>query len=141
MFYLDTSVMAAYYCPEPLSEKAEEFIVTHSDLAISHLTELELYSAIARKIREGNLNKGDGSRIIAKFSAHRKKGFYLVLPITPDHYRLAREWIAQFSTPLRSLDALHLAVTSLSDSILVTADEKLSRSAQQFSLQAHLMVP
>ena len=24
MFYIDTSVIVAYYCPEPLSEKAEE---------------------------------------------------------------------------------------------------------------------
>ncbi len=26
MCYIDTSVLAAYYCPEPLSEKAERMI-------------------------------------------------------------------------------------------------------------------
>lgn len=28
MFYIDTSVLAAYYCPEALSDKAEELIVS-----------------------------------------------------------------------------------------------------------------
>ncbi len=31
MFYLDTSITAAYYCPEALSKKAEAFVVTHSE--------------------------------------------------------------------------------------------------------------
>ena len=51
MFYVDTSVIVAYYCTEPLSEKAEDFVTTHARPAISNLTELELFSAISRKIR------------------------------------------------------------------------------------------
>ena len=27
MFYIDTSVLVAYYCPEPLSEKVEEILL------------------------------------------------------------------------------------------------------------------
>jgi len=53
MYYIDTSVLAAYYCPEPLSDKAEEFILASGTPVITDLTRLELFSAISRKVREG----------------------------------------------------------------------------------------
>ena len=46
------------------------------------------------------------------------------------HYHLAREWISRFTTPLRTLDALHLAVASQNNIRLVTADTALAASAQ-----------
>ena len=46
MFYIDTSVVAAYYCPEPLSEKAEDFFTSHLQPAISSLTEGELFQPL-----------------------------------------------------------------------------------------------
>jgi predicted nucleic acid-binding protein len=38
MVYIDTSVLAAYYCPEQLSGKAEAVIrrIKHLDLAVFH---------------------------------------------------------------------------------------------------------
>jgi len=29
MVYIDTSVLVAYYCPEPLSEKVERFLISY----------------------------------------------------------------------------------------------------------------
>lgn len=55
MLYLDTSVVVAYYCPEALSEVAEKMIVAASEPTISALTEVEFFSAVSRKIREGEL--------------------------------------------------------------------------------------
>jgi uncharacterized protein len=46
------------------------------------------------------------------------------------HYHLAREWISRFTTPLRTLDAKHLAVASQNNIRLVTADAALAASAQ-----------
>ncbi len=48
MVYLDTSILAAYYYPEPLSQQAERRMRSSSEPAISELTELELSSAVAR---------------------------------------------------------------------------------------------
>ena len=64
MTYLDTSVLAAYYCPETFSTQAEEAILRASQPAISQLVEVELHSALARKIREGALTKSEGVRIV-----------------------------------------------------------------------------
>ena len=69
MYYIDTSVLAAYYCPEPLSDKAEEILLSTGRPAISYLTRLELFSAISRKVREGMAPR-DGNRIIRQFEYH-----------------------------------------------------------------------
>ena len=72
MGYIDTSILAAYYCPEPLSDLVENLIVQLDEPAISHLTEVELTSALAIKIRTGSLTLADGNRILNTFHCHLK---------------------------------------------------------------------
>jgi predicted nucleic acid-binding protein len=139
MFYVDTSLLVAYYCPEPLSEKAEIFLTSHSPLVISTLTELELFSAVSRKVREKDLNRPSARRILAKFLSHLDGHFFASLPVTTHHLRLARDWIGQFNTSLRSLDALHLAVASLEGLTMVTGDRDLAESAKILSLNVTLI--
>jgi uncharacterized protein len=139
MYYIDTSVLAAYYCPEPLSEKAESLLTRQAQPSISALTELELFSAVSRKIREGSLLKLDGDRIIARFLAHTDGGFYNYLSIENHHYRLARDWIGHFNTALRTLDALHLAIASVEELTLVTADKVLARSAESLGVKVSVV--
>ena len=141
MFYIDTSVIAAYYCPEPLSEKAEDFFIRHLQPAISSLTEVELFSTVARKIREGSLDRTDASRITAKFLSHVDDSFYTVLPVLPNHYRLARDWIGQFHVPLKTLDALHLSVASSAGRTIVTSDKQIATAAERLAVDLLLLEP
>jgi predicted nucleic acid-binding protein len=130
MFYVDSSLLVAYYCPEALSERAEIFLTSQSPLSISTLTELEVFSAVSRKVREKGLTRATARRILAKFLSHLDGRFYTCFPVETQHVRLARDWIGQFSTNLKSLDALHLAVASLEGLTLVTADQNLAESAK-----------
>ena len=130
MYYVDTSILAAYYCPEALSTKAETFLTSHLETSISLLTEVELYSALSRKIREGNLNRDAAARICDLFVSHRDASFYRRLEVASHHYVLARNWLGRFNTSLKSLDAIHLAIASSESLILVTADDGLSKSAE-----------
>jgi len=139
MFYVDTSLLVAYYCPEPLSEKAEIFLTSHSPQVISTLTELEMFSAVSRKVRVKDLNRPAAHRILAKFLSHLDGHFFACLPVATHHLRLARDWIGQFNTSLRSLDALHLAVASLEGLTMVTADRDLAESAKILSLNVTLI--
>jgi predicted nucleic acid-binding protein len=141
MLYVDTSLLAAYYCPERLSEKAENFLTTHSPLSISNLTELEVFSALSRKVREKELNRASASRILAKFLSHLDGRFYSCFSIETQHIRLARDWIGQFNTGLKSLDAIHLAVASLEGVGLVTADRNLAGSAKILGMDVVLIEP
>jgi predicted nucleic acid-binding protein len=134
MFYVDTSLLVAYYCPEALSEKAEIFLTSQFPLSISTLTELEVFSAVSRKVREKGLNRTAARRILAKFLSHMEGRFYTCFSVETQHVRLARDWIGQFNTRLKSLDALHLAVASLEGLTLVTADQDLAESAKILSM-------
>ena len=129
MYYIDTSVLVAYYCPEALSESVQNFLSEQVKPAVSTLTEVELFSAIAKKVRTGGLAQRDGNRILSKFLAHLDGNFYSIVSVEFQHWRLARGWIGLFSTPLRTLDALHLAIASVGDLEVVTSDQRLVQAA------------
>jgi predicted nucleic acid-binding protein len=130
LIYLDTSVLAAYYCPEPLSLEAERIVRSRPSPTISDLTEVELFSALSRKVRTGELNAVEAQRIATEFLAHLEGNLYRRLPIEHRHYLMARDWIGRFKTPLRTMDAIHLAVAASGKLQLVTADQGLAGSGE-----------
>lgn len=69
MHYIDTSVLAAYYCPEPRSLKVEKALRKLPVPVISHLVETELYSAVSRKVRMKELNRKDANLIVSQLTA------------------------------------------------------------------------
>ncbi len=87
------------------------------------------------------MSRTDGGRVIAEFLSHVSGLYYTRLLITPQHYQLARDWIGRFEMPLRTLDALHLAVSSSEGLTIVTADETLTKSAETLSLEVLLLTP
>ena len=135
MVYVDTSLLAAYYTPEPLSGKAEDFLIGQEGLAISSLTELEFFSALSRKVREEGLRPMDAKKIASRFLSHVDGNFFKYLTVETRHFRLARDWLGLFNTSLRSLDALHLAVATSQGLAVATADLKFSQSARAMGLE------
>ncbi len=139
MIYIDTSVLAAYYCPEPLSDIADEIVTSAKSPAISYLTQVELYSAISRKVREG-MAPENGNKIIRQFELHaNEQKLYRILDIDQHHYTMAAHWISQLNSPLRTLDGLHLAVSFSNNLTLVTADIRLADAARFFGIIATLV--
>ena len=47
------------------------------------------------------------------------------------HYKQARDWLLERKGPLRTLDALHLAVAQISDTRLLTSDAGLADAAER----------
>ena len=139
MPYLDTSVLAAYYCPEPLSEKVENFLLSSKNVFISDLTEVELTSAVSRKVREKELTASDANKILNQFQYHIDHQLYHYLSIDSSHYQHARKWIASFNAPLRTLDAIHLALAATNNIELVTSDKQLAQSAEYFGVDVQLL--
>ena len=135
MYYLDTSILAAYYCPEPLSEKVEKIIISAKRPCISFLTEVELASAISRKIGEKNLSPEDGNKIFNQFQTHLKESIYRLISVEDKHYQTAKNRILQFAVPLKTLDAIHLAIAAEGDLTLLTADRQLAISAKYFGIK------
>lgn len=135
MHYLDTSVLVAFYLPEPMSAKVQERCSAMGALAISGLSEVEFHSALARRVRLNELSKDDALRVFSLFKLHVDEGFYRMIAPEPHDFTLARDWLATCRTPLRTLDALHLAVAFSNRLVLVTADEVLAKSAKSFGIE------
>ena len=129
----------AYYCPEPSSEKIEAFITAQRQVAISALTEIEMFSALSRKVREKAMDRHDAGRITAKFISHLDGHYFTYIPVEAHHFRLARDWIGMFKLSLRTLDALHLAIASSEGFSIVTTDKGLSKSAKGLGLSSILL--
>ncbi|MBT3225198.1 MAG: type II toxin-antitoxin system VapC family toxin [Calditrichaeota bacterium] len=139
MIYIDTSILVAYYCPEKMSDQVEDILVKARHPAISQLTEVELTSALARKTRENALSKEDAMDILTIFRTHIDNKSYQYLPIHPKHFSTAMNWIAEFNTPLRTLDALHLAIAAQNKAPLLTVDIKFAESAETLGIDVTLI--
>jgi len=135
MAYIDTSVLVAYYWPEALSGAAQAEIRRAKRPAISPLSELEFISALALKIRTGEVNEKSARLILSTFRRHRADNVYRILPLEAREYAIACEWIGMFRTALRALDALHMAVSFSNDLALITADKTLAESAKKLGVK------
>ena len=139
MYYIDTSVLVAYYCPEPFADKAEEFLAKIDKPNISAITEVELFSALSRKLRNKEMDPKTTRQIAAKFLSHVEGKYFNCLPVTANHYSLASNWISQFILPLKSLDAIHLAIASCEDLSIVTLDHQLCQNARKLDFEVILL--
>ena len=137
--YFDTSVLVAYYCPEPMSAQVEALIRRQPHPLISELVEVEFSSAVALKVRQHGLSRTDGFKILAQFQQHLDQHLFTRLHLNSSHYQLAKTWLMQLQWSLRSLDALHLAVVELHQSILVTADLSMAKTANLIGLEVQLL--
>ncbi len=137
--YVDTSVLGAYYCPEALSSAAEEAILRLGVPVISHLSEIEFCSLVAKKCRLNELKKRQAREIIDLFSNHVAEGFYRRMPLTVEHFIKARTWIASMTSSLRTLDALHLSAATSEGLHVITADVGFARAAKSVKARALLI--
>ncbi|MCC5626374.1 type II toxin-antitoxin system VapC family toxin [Nostoc sp. CHAB 5715] len=139
MIYLDTSVIAPLYWTETLSDTVEQLLLNETEVALSQLVEVELVSALSRRVRMREISQQDAIAILERFQADLDSGFYTQIALKTVHYNLAREWISRFDTPLRTLDALHLTIAFQNNIRLVTADEALATSAEVLGVEVLLL--
>jgi uncharacterized protein len=139
MPYIDTSVLVPFYYPEPLSDKAQQLLRKTSGPGISALCEVEFASALAAKVRAGAYAGAAARAVLAQFRTHVAEGYYRRLAVDEAHSRMAADWLGRFSTPLRTLDALHLAVAHANREMLVTGDKHLAESARQLRVACRLL--
>lgn len=139
MIYADTSVVIAYYLPEPLSGRVQRTFSEEGEVFISELVEVEFVSAVSLRLRLGDISPGEARRAADLFAAHADGGLYAKARLTAAHYRTARDYIGRFDTPLKSPDALHIAVAGERSLQLLTADRQLAKNAEVFSAKAKLM--
>jgi uncharacterized protein len=137
--YVDTSVLGAYYCPEPLSHAAEAALLRLEEPCISPLTEVEFASLIARKRRLRELSEREAGEVLRLFGQHVADGHYRRLSLGAEHFLRARDLLASMKSALTTLDALHLSVALSAGLPLLTADRELARAARRHDASATLV--
>jgi hypothetical protein len=134
--YIDTSALAKWYLNEPFSDEFEAFIQSHAMADISRLTVVEFRCLIARRRRAGDFGKAIESRVFAAFERDIGNGFLRVHPIADQYFVVALGLIDQLvRLPLRTLDAVHLAIAKgLELERVATADRIMANAARALGL-------
>lgn len=68
------------------------------------------------------MSAADGIRAGERFLDHLRIGLYARIALERRHYEAARGWLGRMTSPLRALDAIHLAVAEREGLRLATAD-------------------
>ncbi|MBM5810404.1 MAG: type II toxin-antitoxin system VapC family toxin [Gammaproteobacteria bacterium] len=135
--YLDTSALAKWYLNEAFSAEFAAFMQQQSAAAISRLTVVEFRCLLARRRRAGDINRIIESRVSAVFERDIGAGFLVMYPVADEHVAAAAEMISRLRRyPLRTLDALHLAIAlAIRCRQLATADRVMADAARASGLR------
>lgn len=137
MLYFDTSALLPYYRQDQASEQVQVLLLAQTQpVLISHLTEVEVASALSRWVRMAELTEPEANRIESAFHDDVSHGRFVRCPIEISHYERAIHWVGIRRTSIRTLDALHLACAEHYRACLITEDDALLSAAAFFGLEA-----
>lgn len=136
--YVDTSALAKWYVNEARSEEFDAFIARQEQAVISRLTVVELRCLIARKRRFKEIDGRTENRILQTFEGDIHAGYLTVYPLEDEHALAAANLIVRLKAhPLRTLDALHLAIAQgLGVERVATADRIMATALAALGIEA-----
>jgi uncharacterized protein len=126
--YLDASALVKLFVPEPESDELNRALAGLTDVIVSDLALTEMASALGRRVREQRLTRDKAQSLYREAlkvhaSAHHAE-------LTPPIHRRAERLMLSLATPLRALDALHLATALDAEAAtVVTFDPRLRHAA------------
>jgi predicted nucleic acid-binding protein len=111
LIYLDTSFVAPLLLPEAASAKVERVLVAlpAGDAAISQWTRTEFASAVARRVRTGEMSAHAAGSAVRSLDELVEESINLLAPVSED-FVAAQRMIVESNWQLRAGDALHLAI-------------------------------
>ncbi|TXH67494.1 MAG: PIN domain-containing protein [Thiothrix sp.] len=141
--YLDTSALAKWYLNEAGSEQFAAWIADQDDTHISTLTVTEFRCLLARRERMKELGAASAQQIFATFEYDIEQSFLLLHEVQNDDLVRARQLIDRLANlPLRTLDAMHLAIAErLQVEALASADKVMLESAEYLGMQVVSFLP
>ncbi|WP_396625404.1 type II toxin-antitoxin system VapC family toxin [Luteitalea sp.] len=128
--YLDTSAFVKLFVQEPESDALNAELSAVGEIVLSDLAMTELASALARRAREQVLTIAEAKRLY-RHAERIVASCRLVESTPPVQRRAARLLLTSQQVPLRTLDAIHLALAIESQvATLVTFDPRLREAAK-----------
>ena len=127
---LDASYIVSLLTLEPSSERATMFAQQHPDPAFaSDLTAAEYASAISRRVRMRELTRPQAQFALATFDDWATDKARWV-EVSASDIALATIFLRRLNLPLRTADAIHIAMAQRLAATLVTFDQRMALAAQ-----------
>lgn len=140
--YWDTSCVLKIYTSEADSRKLLELVeLSPKPILISALVRVELAYAFLRKEKDGQIRKGGGAALLARFDLDEAKGRFRTIALGNEVLRRS-EVVGRAcghggqGILLRTLDGLHLGTAiQCGCKTIVTTDERMRAGAKKMGLK------
>ena len=138
--YLDTSLIVAALSNEAATPRVQAWLARQDadQLMISDWTITEMSSAMAIKLRTGQITLAQRTRSLAMFNSLIAESF-TVLGVTSAQFRTAARFADQHGLGLRAGDALHLAIASDHGASVHTLDQRLADAGPPLGVPTDLL--
>jgi len=125
--------------PESGSDEFNRIVEGRKDLLASDLAVTEVASALSRRLRQGAVTREVARRLLHAIVGRLDEGVYQRVELTRDVHRRSEHFLLSLSaTPLRALDALHLALaTSARAASMASFDARLQAAARETGLATY----
>jgi predicted nucleic acid-binding protein len=128
--YLDASVVVPLFTRDASTDRARQYLRTaRPALVLSDFGAAEFASAVARKVRAGDLSADDGQAAFATFDAW-VAGEVGRAQTSPTDIAAAESFIRRLDLTLRAPDAIHIAMAIRLGATLATFDRAMEASAR-----------
>jgi predicted nucleic acid-binding protein len=135
--YLDTSALAKWYFAEVNSDAFKKYIIRLDSAIISSLVKIEMRCLCARRRRRQEISAKLEMQVYSVFENDIEQGHLLHYAMNDSVYERAEKLMnVLIDHPLRTLDALHLAVAQQYQiTHLATADNVMAAAGEEIGFK------
>lgn len=139
MIYADTSALLKRYLHEAFSQEFDDFFMNRGPLSISRLTIVEARCSLARRRRNGTIDAKIEKNAVKELHNDIRDGALVLHAVADEQISQAYNLIESLpKLPLRSLDAVHLAIArDVRASTFATADTHQADAAAALGFTVH----
>ncbi|WP_126444767.1 type II toxin-antitoxin system VapC family toxin [Sulfuricystis multivorans] len=139
MIYCDTSALLKRYLHEHASDDFDALFMNRGPLSISRLSIVEARCSLARRRRNRQIDSATEVQASKELLQDIRDGALVLHGVGDAHFSLACELIETLTAmPLRSLDAVHLAIArEIRATAFATADRIQAEAAAALGLAVH----